>query len=378
MRVLLYVLISFCGYYSSAQVSINLNDSFSDLPFKSFVKTVEFIPLGEGGGKALLDYPEKIVVDQDRIFVLDKMDYGNSIYSYDLNGVFDRKTEFPKGGPSALRRIIDFDIHDTGLIVLDGVKRVAALLDENMQVNKVSKQLQNPASISSFCSGIVLAGSVTENLDEAKYVTFMNDSLEFLRTAIPINKALNNTYFKLTSRCLARDLTTNEVYFNPVFSNIIYSLQDSAKSKSDIIVLEHSDFDANKELVGLPPEEVIEMITDISKIHDYRNVYADNQVLFFTYDLNEQRVFVFFDILKKKYKQIPIGRYVKKNILFTPFSFVNQSLYFVYRKDVLLDNLNHFPDEEFKNDVMKFNDKNENHENPVLVKVTLDMRKLNL
>jgi hypothetical protein len=265
-------------------VDININPNEKLRNFGDFIKNVDYVRL-ETNDSCLIGEISKTIITDSTIIICD-MKYSLAIYIFDLNGNFKCKIEKKGKGPEEYSSIYDVSISFDGSIWIfdmDGRKILEyAQTGEYISKTGLPFFFRKFEFISDREIAFFISSSFNINIDKEdhKYSLIRSDlSGKSIRASF-IRKYDDTKFDAVTDNPLR--VFDNCVYFNPCFSDTIYSVKEDsliAKYKIKISSTKH-----------IPP------ITKETNNSDFQN-WINNHYLFLgDYIVLEDYVIVFIAV----------------------------------------------------------------------------------
>lgn len=267
------------------EIKVSVEEASSEVFLSSFIDNYKLIPL-ETTDDNLIAHIDKVKIDEDEIFILDKTN--NAIFVFGVDGGFHKSLFNVGNGPGEYVQLMDFDIQGDTLFALDFGKRCVLMYDMDFNyIDKFNYEFFS-AQIAVNDTSIYLYN--LKSKDEGDYKCSVFDrkgnkiTEEFLR---PKSGEVFN-FIEFNAFCKQND----QIYVSPIFSNYIYS-------GNNFQIQYHLNFENRKFPDDLNIEEQNVSDPDFNYVVK-NNYYISSRYLIFDYFVQGQRAFCVLDKLNNK------------------------------------------------------------------------------
>ncbi|MDR1153409.1 MAG: 6-bladed beta-propeller [Bacteroidales bacterium] len=213
-------------------ISINVDNSVSDIPVSKLFNKIEFVPL-ETGENCLVGSIDKILIHQGNYFILDQMSL--SLFVFSPKGEFIHKICRVGRGPNEYTSLSDFFLDtENNRIILDADSKLLFFDLYSYQLIKESRPYMNTEK--AYLGNETYAYYLRNGTWTGKYNIVVEKNGEIIYQNLPISEK-NAGYTFSREWSFSQPMQNNEVFFAEPFDNNIYLL-----SKDSMIVKYYIDF----------------------------------------------------------------------------------------------------------------------------------------
>ncbi|MEP1152695.1 MAG: 6-bladed beta-propeller [Balneola sp.] len=254
-----------------------------EVNLSSFISEVEYVKLDSGNNKYIGEV-EKILVTDDRIYVLDPYQ-AIALYVYDREGALLFDISNYGRGPGEFMGPYDFDINEATneIVVYDASSnKLIFYEEENGNFKREEKIEFFPSRFNVLNDGYIFymnnqtAGKVSQNYN----VLIADNELNIIDRKISIEEDLAGFHYSLPVNFTA---TESEIYLSIPFNNTVYSYKAGTFGGYLTIDFEEENLPNDFLKKDNTPREWLEEFKKITAAYNISNFYENDDYVFFLY-----------------------------------------------------------------------------------------------